>query len=409
MFLLCLLLCIPSASALTLSFQDCVERVSGNNPELESARQKLRSAEEASKGALSPFFPELSANLSGVRQSPASAFGNPLYSAGFGLKMNLFSGFRDSAQFRQARARLGVARATLDLTRAKISYQLRRSFAQAQYARDNVELTEKIRERRAQNERLVRALYENGRENKGSYLLSRALLEQAIFDARVARDQAVIANQQLAHVLGEDRLDLSIQGEIRSLPPPGEAEVTSLLPLTPTHRIRNSEFELAEATAQGAWSGFLPSLDLSGSTGLRSADFLPDRNRQWSLGLTLSIPLLSGLSTVRDVTSKSALKNASFSDLTTADFDLLSELRQSLFTYQQAVDKLRVDLGTLEAATVRATISRKRYNNGILMFEQWDIIETDLINRQKTALASKRDRIIAESAWMQSQGVGDLP
>ena len=62
----------------------------------------------------------------------------------------------------------------------------------------------------------------------------------------------------------------------------------------------------------------------------------------------------------------------------------------------------------MSAATVRSVISRAKYNNGLLAFEEWDQIETDLINRQKTALQNLRDRIIAEASWLLAQGTGVL-
>jgi outer membrane protein TolC len=409
MFLLWISLWISDVSARDLTFEDCARIVSQKNPEIRSARENLTAAEENLGGALAPFFPELSAGLSTSRQSPTSIYGDPLHGLNAQLRMNLFAGLRDEASIRQARARRSVAEATLDQTRARVSFQLRRAYAQYRYARENRELAEKIRERRSQNERLVRALYENGRENKGSYLLSKALFDQAVFETRVARDQAVIASQQLAHILGEDSFDIEPVGEVPLQNPPDGLKAEEFLNETPLHRIRKAQQDLAEAVARGAWSGFLPSLDLTGSTSNRGESPVPSENRQWSLGLSLTIPIFSGLSTFRDVRARAAQERAASADLQTTDFDILNELRQNLFSFQQSVEKWKVDLTTLEAATIRATISRKRYNNGILMFEQWDIIETDLINRQKTALISKRDRIIAESAWMQSRGKGDLP
>jgi outer membrane protein TolC len=409
MFLLWISLWISDVSARELTFEDCVRIVAEKNPEIRSARENLQAAEETLGGTYSAFFPEVSAGVSTTRQSPASIYGDPLHGLNAQIRMNLFAGLRDFHSVRQAQARRNQAQATLDQTRARVSFLLRRAYAQFKYARENRELAEKIRERRAQNERLVRALYENGRENKGSYLLSKALFDQAVFETRVARDQAVIASQQLAHVLGEDSFDIEPSGEVPLASPPEGLSATDFLGETPLHRIRKAQQELAEATASGTWSGFLPSLDLTGSTSNRGDRPLPGENRQWNLGLSLTVPLFSGLSTFRDVRARAAQERAASADLQTTDFDILNELRQNLFSFQQSVEKWKVDLNTLEAATVRATISRKRYNNGILMFEQWDIIETDLINRQKTALISKRDRIIAESAWRQSLGKGDLP
>ena len=62
-----------------------------------------------------------------------------------------------------------------------------------------------------------------------------------------------------------------------------------------------------------------------------------------------------------------------------------------------------------EAAVIREKVARQKYNNGLQTFGDWDLIENDLITRQKTLLATQRDRTTAEAAWEQSQGKGSLP
>jgi outer membrane protein TolC len=334
---------------------------------------------------------------------------DPKYLSSLNLSYNLFSGLRDRAKVRSAKANLELAKANLDSVRAKVSFTLRQSFAQSLYAKENIQLTGAIRERRSQNERLVRAQYESGRENEGSYLLSKSLLEQAEYDERVARDQWVIASQNLAHVIGMDSLEISGEGEVPLALPPERAKAEDLLLLTPTHRSQVARIDLADASFESARSGFFPSLDLSGSVAYASNQPTFRENRQMSMGLSLTIPLFSGLSTVREYRSTDDLRESAIQNRIYTDFEVLSSLRQTLFTYQQSIQKLKVDQSLQNAATIRATIARKRYNNGLLAFEQWDIIETDLINRQKNALASKRDRIVAESNYRQTQGLGDLP
>jgi outer membrane protein len=73
------------------------------------------------------------------------------------------------------------------------------------------------------------------------------------------------------------------------------------------------------------------------------------------------------------------------------------------------VEKLKVDQAFLDAAKTRADIARTKYNNGLMTFENWDIIENDLIQRQKSFLQSQRDRVVAEAAWEQAQGKGVIP
>ncbi|MDH3513536.1 MAG: TolC family protein, partial [Gammaproteobacteria bacterium] len=88
---------------------------------------------------------------------------------------------------------------------------------------------------------------------------------------------------------------------------------------------------------------------------------------------------------------------------------LLVRLKQAHAGYVESVEKLKVDQAFLEAAVTRAEIARSRYNNGLMSFEDWDRIENDLIQRQKTFLQSQRDRVTAEAAWEQAQGKGVIP
>jgi hypothetical protein len=44
-----------------------------------------------------------------------------------------------------------------------------------------------------------------------------------------------------------------------------------------------------------------------------------------------------------------------------------------------------------------------------MTFEDWDLIETDLINRQKTELQARRDVVLAEAAFEQAQGKSVFP
>jgi hypothetical protein len=41
-----------------------------------------------------------------------------------------------------------------------------------------------------------------------------------------------------------------------------------------------------------------------------------------------------------------------------------------------------------------------------MQFENWDLIETDLISKQKIAVQTVRDRHIAEATWLMTQGKG---
>ncbi|MBC7397876.1 MAG: TolC family protein, partial [Bdellovibrionales bacterium] len=195
MFLFLLTLFASNAFSRVLTWSDCVELVSKNNPELAAARSNYSSTQELQSGSIGNYLPSLTASVNANYNFPNSSTSNPTftsvggavistnqsskvaYSSALTLNYNLFSGFRDRASYDRAKANCAIASAGLDLVRSQISYRLRQAFVELDYAQEYIKLTDSIIERRSQNERLVRAQYESGRENQGSYLLSQSVLE----------------------------------------------------------------------------------------------------------------------------------------------------------------------------------------------------------------------------------------
>ena len=406
---------VNTAEARTLSWPDCVQIVSDNNPTLKSSRENLESTDELLGSAKSGFLPTLTGTVDANHGFATAAIPylttqpGVTYTSALSLDYNLFSGFRDVATVNQAKANLHVSHANLDLARATVSDNLRQAFIRLNYAQAYVKLTAVIIESRVQNERLVRAQYESGTENQGSYLLAQAKLEQSKFDHLQAEHGEVIARETLAHVLGDSDSDITLAGNVPQIDPPNDAPLRDLVVLTPTHRAQEGNVDLSRANVQLSRSGFLPSLDFVGTVLNQNGILYTNDQQQWSVGLSLTIPLFSGLSTYHNTKSAHDLERASIDTEVATDFSTYDTLRSNLFGFQEAVLLLKVNQINLNALNVQEKIARKQYNNGLITFEDWDIIEGNLVTAQKAELASVRDRAIAESTWRNAQGLGDLP
>lgn len=411
-FLLCLAFSAPARAEL-LTWEACVVRAGQNNPELRAAQENLSSSAYQTKAAASGFLPQLSAGVNYTDQNTSFATGTfgttSAYSASVTATQNLFAGFQDQAKVAQSRANRDVTQASLDATKAKVSFDLKSAFAGLLYAQNYLKLTESIIRRRAENMRLVELRFEGGWENKGSLLLSRAALSQAELDHLQAQHALQVAQEQLANVLGEKRSDdLRITGEIPLAEPGQGFDPRQLVEQTPSHRQAVGQEQAASAGVTLARAPLYPSLNLTGSTGRQGNNWFPGNDSR-SVGLNLSIPLYSG---GRDYYgTKSAVSNLSAASYNRerVDQQQVTQLTQAYTVYVEAVQRLKVNQAFVEAATARAEIARNKYDNGLLSFEDWDIIENDLINRQTALVQSQRDRITAEAAWEQAQGKGVIP
>jgi outer membrane protein len=407
-------LSLPVSAATTITWSEAVRRAELENPEIAAARESLNAAEAAKAGAYSGFLPTVRATV-GYENTERSGNGfvatttGTGWTAGINGNWNLFSGFGDSARMDQAEANKRAADAALALARAKISNDLKSAFESVAYSRDYAKLTTLILKRREENLRLVQLRFESGRENKGSVLLSEAYLEQARCDDMQARNAARTSAVALAKVLafdGDETAELAVVGNVPITPPPVAPDFPSLVLMTPDYLQALEHAKSIEEARKIARSSFYPSLDLTTSMGTRGSDFFPNDNTTKTLGVTLSIPIFSG---GRDYnTYRSAVANAAAASYNRENSlrDIRRRLELAWAGYTESVAKLRADESFRKAAVARSEIGRTKYNNGLLTFDDWDIIENDLITREKAVLQTRRDRATAEGAWEQAQGKG---
>jgi len=395
-----------------LTWEESARQAAAVNPDLRAARDSLRAADMDVRGAGSGFLPKLTGSAAKTDTSATSTTtttSTPEYSAALTASQNLFAGFRDQASVAQARANRAVAEANLRTARARLSFDLKSAFAALRSADDALVLSADILKRREQNLRLVELRYESGRENKGSLYLSQATLSQARFELLQAEQALRVAQAQFARVLGRDNPPtLHVAGDVPIAVPPKEVDFAQAVQETPDQQRALAQVEAAKAGVDIASSTFWPSLDLSGTASRSGNDWFPDERRN-SVSLGLTVPIFSGGKDYYGVRSASARESAAEATREGLIRQLRAQLEQSYAGYAQAVVKLSVDEDFLKAASARAEIARSKYSNGLMSFEDWDIIENDLINRQKAVLQSRRDRVTAEAAWEQALGNGAIP
>ncbi|MEI6092177.1 MAG: TolC family protein [bacterium] len=414
MFIYLLLsLFLPVYSVEILTWDDCVKEVTFNNLDLKVAKENVNVYAYKKKALWGNFLPSVSANVAdsygksqvqgGVLVPGASSY----YSASITASQNIFSGFQDKAQLNGAQANLEMQEWTLADVKAQVSYNLENAFAQVLYATENINLTQNISKRRADNLNIVRLRFEGGNENKGSYLFSKAALDSAELDSIQSKRLLEVATQQLASVMGRATVgdDIQIKGLLPLSDPEPNIDIKAIANNIPDHQKALSQVKASQADLVIAHSAFYPSLDFTATTSRQDDVWFP-QNKRWSLTLGLTIPLFNGGRDFYSSYSASSALNSSIFSQQDTDVQSLLNIKRAYTNYVNAVEQVKVSNTFVAAATVRSEVARAKYNNGLLAFEEWDQIETDLINRQKTALQSLRDRIIAEAAWLLAQGKG---
>lgn len=398
-----------------MTWQESVYAASKASADLQAAKSFLEAARYQESGSYSTFLPQVSGSLTYNHNSSSNPSGlggggnqsGTTYVASVNANENLFSGFQDRARISQAKANREALEAKLAQTKARVSFDLKSGFAGSLFAEGSTRIRQEILRRRQSNLKLVELRFHGGRENQGSVLLSRAYLEQAKYDVQQSLRDGDVSSLQLSRLLGlETRVTAA--GEIPVSTPPQAPPLKNLVLTTPDYLMAVSDEKAAEASLELARSGFFPVLSLNGGTTYTGQRFFPD-NQRWTIGASLTIPLFNGGRDLYGTLSASESLKASAFAKENALRGGLTRLEQVLSDFELAVQKVKVDHAFLEAAHLRAKIAKEKYNNGLLSFEEWDIIENDLIVREKNVLQSERDRIVAEAQWEQVQGKGVIP
>jgi outer membrane protein len=419
-----------SVGAVELTWEDCVKYVAEANPALEAAKKDWEAISQNERVLMAGYLPKLSASTSitkigssGQSGSGGSFVSNGVvlnsgsgsqiatnYIASLNASQNIFNGLKDKAKVDQAEWRTKNLFWTYVAAKSAVSQALKEAFANLILAQENTSLSQSISERRESNYKLVSVRYESGRENKGSVLLAEAYMEQSRLDVIKARDSLTVAQTKLKSLMNKDYLDsVEVTGSI-----PLESlsvknlEVQDLALETPAYNQayaleRASDYEITVSQ-----SAFLPTLDLTGNVNRQGTSYFPDKER-WTVALTLTVPIFDGLRDVGTVKAATLNKYAAEGRKRNTFLDLLPKMRDAQTQAKQSDIKYSIDEKFQRAASSRAEIARAKYNNGLITFEDWDIIESELITRQTNFIQSKRDRVSKYAAWENILGRSAIP
>jgi outer membrane protein TolC len=398
-----------------ITFNEAIDLAVKNNLEVQASYEEYKASEYDKKSTRGLFLPKISAGLSYEKANNELINGASSttdgYAASISLSQNLFNGFADMASLKIADSNIVTSQANLQETKSQISYDLKNAVANYFYAKDSLVLSRDIKKRREDNLRMVELRFENGRENKGSVLLSKAYLEQAKLDLIKAENAMNVSLTFLRRVLNlpDDGLI-----EITNFPMALEIDDQSpnfnaIIETTPEAKRFRASLDKANATLQSDKAAFYPSWDVTGSLGKTGNDFFPDDNRRWTVGTGLTWSLFDGGKDFYSTNASKLLVKASEKRLENQNLELKRVLVTNYTAFVEATATVKVSSAFLEASRVRSEIARSKYNNGLTNFDDWDIIENDLITRQKDYTLKIRDRLIAEAAWEKSRGTGVIP
>jgi len=388
-----------------LTWQDCVKEALQNHPDLISAKEVVKQSKADKAITVSAMLPQISTE---VRQSTSnSPLNNTTNTSAYGITAQqlLFDGLKTPYDIAAAAKNVKSAQYNYDVTSSDIRLRLRTAFAGLLKAQELLTITDDILMRRKQNADLVGLLYEGGREHRGSLLTAQANLAQAEFDVTQARRTLDVAQRQLSKELGRAALrPIRVTGGLESInQKPERPNFEALAANNPSLEALVTKKEAARFGLKSAKAEFFPQIFANASAGKTDTDW-PPHNDEWMVGVTLTFPLFEGGRRWAEVSKARSVLNQSQADERSGRDGVILSLEQAWTAWQNSMDTVAVQEKFLQATEERSKITRAQYANGLISFDNWTIIEDNLVQAQKAFLEAQAAAVIAEAQWIQAQG-----
>ena len=405
-----LILASPLHAEESLTWQQCVREAKGAHPDLSSALALLQQAEADKRITGGALLPKLSLDVRSEESGTTVKGSSPSAAHSYSLTAQqlLFDGHKTSSQVASRKEAIKGAQYNYDVVSADLRFALRTAFTQLLKAQELVGLVSEIADRRQNNVRLISLRYQGGREHIGSLRQAEADLAQAQFEVSQAKRGLVLAQTILASALGRDSHNpIRVQGSFRATGLLAtKPDLALLAKKHPLFQQLDVKSKAARYDLDAARNAFSPELYLTSSLGRGSVDTLPFKAVDWSAGVTLSVPIYEGGTGRARVSRAMAVLSQQNAQEKSGYLQIFNTLEESWKNFQDARQLVLVKKKFLDAAQERSTSANAQYSNGLITFNDWVIIENNLVSAKKEFLNAGADLLIAEAQWIQAKGEG---
>ena len=392
-----------------LTWDDCIKEAAKNHPDLIAAGEEIKQSVATKQVTASTLFPQIDANLNAstakTESSPGKGSVGDSYNYGVSATQLIFDGTKTINNVKSASENIKAAKQNFRFTSVTVRFRLRTAFIDLLKAQEMLRITQEIYNIRRENMELITLRYESGLEHKGALLTSEADLASAVYDISKAKRSIEVAQRALTKEMGRPQLtQIAAKGgfeinESMEVKPDFEAIVKD----NPSVQQLIAQKNAANFSLKSAYANFSPSLSGTAGANKNGSHWTP-RGNQWNLGLALSMPIFEGGLRIAQVSQAEALLSQLKENERSAKDAAILTLEETWAILEDAIDNVGVQNKSLNATEERSKISQAQYSTGFITFDNWIIIEDNLVTAKKTFLDAQANKLYAEAGWIQAKG-----
>ncbi|MDO8489622.1 MAG: TolC family protein [Candidatus Omnitrophota bacterium] len=391
-----------------LNWGDCIEEAAKNHPDLIAALETVKQSEASKQQTVSGLFPQITADASGARAKTAGSSGSTTadtYSYGVTGTQLIFDGAKTINNIKAASEDISAAKQGFKFASTTVRFRLRSAFIDLLKAQEKLRITEEIYDIRRDNLELITLRYSSGLEHKGALLTAEADLAQAKYGISQNKRGLQVAQRELVKEMGRKELTpIYVNGDFQVKDSASEQpDFTKLAKNNPSLQQLIAQKRSAEFSLKSTYANFFPELTGTAVANRTGSHWAP-RQDQWSLGLGLSLPLFEGGLRLAQVSQASALvRQLEENQRSTYDGAILT-LQQTWAALQDTIENVSVQYKVLIATQERSKIAQAQYSIGLVSFDNWTIIEDNLVKAKSNYLDAQVAALLAEAKWIQAKG-----
>ena len=398
----------PVLAEENLSWKDCIKEAAKNHPDLIAAEEEVKQSEASKKITASTLYPQVDSNLSASTAKTSGSSGSSTsdsYAYGLSGTQLIFDGIKTINDVRAASENITASKQNFKFTSATVRFRLRVAFINLLKVQENLQITQEIFDIRRGNLQLISLRYASGLEHKGALLTAEADLAQAEYNIAQAKRDVQVARRDLVKEMGRTRLspitvkgDFQVKDAVKDKP-----DFEIIAKNNPSLQQIIAQKNAANFSLRSVYGNFSPVL--SGQAGAnKSGSHWTPQGDQWNLGLSVSMPIFEGGLRFAQVAQARALLNQLQENERSTRDSVILTLEQAWATFQDAIDNTQVQYKQLVATQERSKIAQAQYSIGFITFDNWTIIEDNLVNAKSDFLNAQANMLLAEANWIQAKG-----
>ncbi len=392
-----------------ISWQDCIKEAAKNHPDLIAATESIKQSQAGKNITASNLFPQINANLNASTAKTANAnTGSSTqdnYTYGVSGTQLLFDAGKTINNVKSAEQNIKASQQGYRFTSSEVRLRLRSAFVNLLSAQELIRVTEDIAKIRRDNLELITLRYESGLEHKGALLTAEANLAEANFEIARAKRDVELAQRQLTKEMGRKEFKLmTVKADFKVTEPVKEKpDFETLAKNHPSLLQLTAQKNAAEFSLKSTYANFFPTLSGQAGANKTGSHWAPQSD-QWDLGLVLSLPIFEGGLRLAQVAQAKALYNQLEANERSTKDGIIVSLSQTWTSLQDALETVDVQSKQLVATIERSKIAEAEFSTGFITYDNWTIIEDNLVRAKTDYLNAQANALLAEANWIQAKG-----